>query len=397
MRLEEIQLQFISLPLKTPFATSFGREDTKRAWIITVRGEGIEGYAESVASDLPLYSEETHASVYYAIRDAIIPHLQGHITDPQEISLRLQSIRGNRMAKAAVEMAIWDWFAKSERQPLYRLLGGREVDRIPVGVSIGIQDTLEQLGAVAEGYWKQGYRRLKIKIRPGWDVIPLRMLRARLGDEVPIMADANSAYRLADRDHFKEFEDLHLMMIEQPLAYDDIVDHATLAKTLSTPICLDESIHSVDDARKAWELGALGIINLKVGRVGGYAPSLAIEAFARQHHIPLWCGGMLETGIGRAHNLHLTTLAGFTLPGDTSASDRYFWQDIITEPFALNADGTLTVPTGFGIGVDLDPKRMQEVCTYEETWKIPVGQDDHLNPHMKINRERRFPELDLGR
>ncbi|MCL4493642.1 MAG: o-succinylbenzoate synthase [Firmicutes bacterium] len=391
MRLEQIVLQFISLPLKTPFETSFGQENTKRAWLVTVRGEGIEGYGECVASDQPLYSEETHASAYYALRDHIIPRLAGDIGHPREIFNRLESLRGNRMAKAAIETAIWDWYAKCLSRPLYQILGGQDVGRIPVGVSIGIQADVRQLCQVAEGYWQKGYMRLKIKIRPDWDIEPLTRVRRHLGPGVPIMADANSAYTLAWAEHLQQLDSLQLMMIEQPLAYDDIIDHGKLAQRITTPICLDESIHTADDVAKAWEIGALGIVNLKIGRVGGYTASLAIEEFARSHQIPLWCGGMLETGIGRAHNVHLTTLPGFTLPGDTSASDRYFDRDIITEPFVLNSDGTLNVPEGPGIGVSPDLRRIRDILVYQEVLPIPA------QPLTAAQHERRFPDIDLGR
>ena len=392
MHLEQIIMQFVSLPLKTPFETSFGREETKRAWLITVRGEGLEGYGECVSSDEPLYSEETHASAYYALRDHIIPRIRSDIGHPYDIFNQLKSLRGNRMAKAAVETAVWDWYAKCLSRPLYQVLGGRAVASIPVGVSIGIQPDGRQLCQVAESFWREGYRRLKVKIRPGWDLEPLTLLRRHLGAKVPIMADANSAYTFLDVDHLKAFDPLELMMIEQPLAYDDIIEHGKLAHEITTPICLDESIHTADDVAKAWEIGALGVVNLKIGRVGGYASSLAIEEFSRNHRIPLWCGGMLETGIGRAHNVHLTTLPGFTLPGDTSASSRYFDHDIITEPFVLNADGTLSVPKGPGIGVAPDRKRIRDLLVYEEVFAV--------SPQPLTNserRERRFPEIDLGR
>lgn len=386
MRLEQVVLQFVSLPLKSPFETSFGLERDKRTWLVTVRGEGIEGYAESVASDAPLYSEETSASVYYAIRDHIVPRLTGDIPHPEAVWEKLSGLRGNRMAKAAVEMAIWDWFARAQGVPLFQLLGGQEaVHRIPVGVSIGIQPSTNELVKVAQDYWSQGYRRLKIKIRPGWDLEPLTAVRDALGPEVPMMADANSAYTLDDISTLQALDPLHLMMIEQPLGYDDYVDHAVLARHIATPICLDEAVHSPADARKAFEMGSCQIINLKVGRVGGYQQALGINRFALDHQLPLWCGGMLETGVGRAHNLHLTTLAGFTLPGDTSASDRYFDEDIIATPFVLNPDGTLTVPTGPGIGVDVNAKRLQSVCTYEEVLAVAQGPKGG------------FPEHDLGR
>lgn len=392
MHLDQVVLQFIALPLKSPFETSFGLERDKRAWLVTVRGEGVEGYAESVASDAPLYSEETSASVYYCIRDHIVPRLGGDIGRPEEIWERLAPLRGNRMAKASVEMAIWDWFARARRVPLHRLLGGREeARRIPVGVSIGIQPSAQDLVRVAADYWSQGYRRLKIKIRPGWDVEPLRAVREALGPDVPMMADANSAYTLDDLAALQAFDPLRLMMIEQPLGYDDYIDHAVLARSIETPICLDESVHSPADARKAMDLGACQVINLKVGRVGGYTASLGIHQLALARQIPLWCGGMLETGIGRAHNLHLTTLAGFTLPGDTSASDRYFAEDIIDHPFALNPDGTLTVPAGDGIGVKVDPKRLRAVSAYEEV--LPVDRQDNGS---RSSSKGGFPDHDLG-
>ncbi len=408
MQIDEVHLQFVSLPLKSPFATSFGMERTKNAWLLTVRGEGVEGYGESVASDAPLYSEETHASVYYALRDHLIPRLAGEIVTPRDVSERLAPVRGNRMAKAAVEMAVWDWFARAQGVPLRKLLGGdMAVAEVPVGVSIGIQDTTQALCTVAENYWQQGYRRLKVKIRPGWDWVPLQALRDHLGRDVPIMADANSAYRLADIDLLASFDALDLMMIEQPLGYDDYIDHAVLARRIQTPVCLDESVHSAEDARKALELGACRIINMKVGRVGGYGPALDIHAQALAAHVPLWCGGMLETGIGRAHNVQLTTLQGFTMPGDTSASDRYFDEDIVAEPFVLTPAGTLKVPAGPGIGVVPDPDRVRRACCYQETWRLARGQRGSLGTVQAVGKspmrrsatqqgEGGFPFDDLG-
>jgi O-succinylbenzoate synthase len=254
-------------------------------------------------------------------------------------------------------------------------------------VAIGIQPDVQQLCQAAEGFWEQGYRRLKIKIRPQWDVEPLAAVRRHLGSEVPIMADANSAYTLGEADHLRQLDPLGLMMIEQPLAYDDIIEHGKLAQKIITPICLDESLRTLDNVAQAWKIGALGVVNLKLGRVGGYVPALAIEKFARSRQIPLWCGGMLETGIGRAHNLHLATLSGFTLPGDTSASTRYFDHDIITDPFVLNSDGTLTVPEKPGIGVSPDMKRIRDVLVYEEVFRVPAESLSAAAQH-----ERRFPE-----
>jgi O-succinylbenzoate synthase len=276
------------------------------------------------------------------------------------------------MAKAAIEMALWDWWGRAQRQPLWSLIGGDPGKReAPVGVSIGIQASPQALVRVAQGYLQQGYRRLKVKIKPGQDLVPLSALREAVGPEILIMADANSAYRLdRDLERLRQFDALDLMMIEQPLDEDDYVDHAVLAASLKTPVCLDESIRSGDDARRAIGLGAAGIINIKVGRVGGIASAQAVHDIALQNHVPVWCGGMLETGIGRAFNVHLTTLPNFSLPGDTSASDRYFDEDLIDPPFTLNPNGTLTVPEGDGIGVRPDPKRLSAVSSYQETWNL---------------------------
>lgn len=371
MIIEQIELDFVQIPLKSPFQTAYGREMVKSCWLVTVVAEGIRGYAESVADVTPLYSEETHASVYYAWKNHLCPRVWGRdLKNPQELLALWAPVRGNRMAKAALEMAVWDWFARSRRQPLWQLLAGDPGRmRIPVGVSIGIQPSPEELVTQAQAYLAQGYRRLKVKIGPGNDWEPLSRLRKALGEEVPIMADANSAYTLADVDHLRRLDSLYLMMLEQPLAADDYVDHAVLAQRLNTPICLDESIKSDDDGRKAIGLGAAKILNIKVGRVGGHTVARRLHDVAEASSVPVWCGGMLETGIGRAHNLHLSTLPGFTLPGDTSASDRYFFEDVIDPPFRLNEDGTLDVPSGEGIGVEPDPGRLARFRHYREVWR----------------------------
>lgn len=372
MRIEQIHLAFVQLPLISPFQTSFGVDREKTAWIVTVSSEHISGFAESVADTEPLYSSETHASVYFAWKDHLVPRLTGvEIADPRDVHELLSPVRGNYMAKAALEMALWDWFARMEGRPLWQLLGGEASRmRIPVGVSIGIQPSDAALVERAQDYLAQGYRRLKVKIQPGTDVERLWALRQGVGPDVPIMADANSAYSLADIALLKSFDPINLMMLEQPLAYDDIIDHRTLAQSMRTPICLDEAIHSDDDARRAFEIGACHIINIKVGRVGGHTVARRVHDVAQQFNAPVWCGGMLETGIGRAHNLHLSTLPNFRLPGDTSASDRYFAEDIIDPPFLLNGDGTLSVPQGPGIGVEPDPHRVRRFATHEELWRL---------------------------
>jgi O-succinylbenzoate synthase len=372
LRIEAVELDFVEIPLKAPVQTSFGVETTKSAWIVTVCSQGIKGYAECVADVEPLYSGETHASAYFAWKNDLVPRLSGvAIESPHDVGRLMAPVRGNQMAKAALEMAIWDWFAKSQQQPLWTLLGG-QADRqaIPVGVSIGIQPSDRALISRAEAYLAEGYRRLKVKIQPGTDIERLRALRKAVGPDVLIMADANSAYTLADTQHLAGFDALDLMMLEQPLAYDDIIDHRTLAQSIRTPICLDEAIHSADDARKALAIGACQIINIKVGRVGGHSEARRLHDIALSQGAPVWCGGMLETGIGRAHNLHLSTLSNFRLPGDTSASDRYFDEDLIDPPFHLNPDGTLSVPDGPGIGVQPDPHRLAKYRAHHERWRI---------------------------
>lgn len=373
MQIEAVALDFIELPLKAPFETSFGVETQKTCWIVSLSSGGVTGYAESVADVEPLYSEETHATVYYAIKNHILPRLAGvTLTHPREVPAILSPIRGNRMAKAVIEMAVWDWWGRAHHQPLWALIGGDPNKKeIPVGVSIGIQSSPAALIRVAEGYLREGYRRLKVKIKPGQDLVPLSALREAVGPRTSIMADANSAYRLdRDLERLAQFDALDLMMIEQPLDEDDYVDHAVLAAALKTPVCLDESIRSGDDARRAIGLGAAGVINIKVARVGGITSAQAVHDIAMHNHVPVWCGGMLETGIGRAFNVHLTTLPNFSLPGDTSASDRYFEQDLIDTPFVLNPNGTLTVPEGDGIGVRPDPKRLSAVTAYHEAWNV---------------------------
>lgn len=372
MKIERVDLDFVEIPLKTPFQTSYGGQAKKTTFIITVYSEGLLGYSESVAEVHPLYTEETHASLYFCLKNDLWPRLiEKPLSSPHEVYERFKPVRGNRMAKAAIEMAIWDWWARRLHQPLYQLLGGDVARRkIPVGVSIGILPTIQDLLRASESYLSEGYRRLKIKIKPGWDLEPLTALRKAVGENVLIMADANSAYGLDDAPHLQLLDPLHLLMIEQPLAPNDFLDHRELAKKISTPICLDEAIVSENDARWAAELGACSFINLKTGRVGGYTEALKIHDVTFERGVPIWCGGMLETGIGRAHNLHLSTLPNFQWPGDTSASDRYFAKDLIDPPFRLNGDGTLTVPEGPGIGVQPDAARLRQYTTYHETWRL---------------------------
>ncbi|BDG59530.1 o-succinylbenzoate synthase [Caldinitratiruptor microaerophilus] len=359
MRVEQVRLRQVRMPLKSYFETSFGRQYDREFLIVEVRGEGLRGYGEVSTMAAPLYNEETTASAWVILEQNFIPQVLGRdFPHPHDLAAALQHFRRNHMAKAGLENAFWDLYARAQGQPLWAVLGGDPARKaVPVGISLGIQEHPETLLDQIAQALQRGYRRIKVKIRPGWDEPIIAAIRERFGD-IPLMADANSAFTLADLDLLRRLDRHGLMMIEQPLAHDDIVDHARVQAELSTPICLDESIHSPEDARRALDLGSCRIINVKVGRVGGLSAVQALDRLARQRGVPLWCGGMLESGIGRAINLHLTTLPGFTLPGDTSPSDRYWERDIVSPPFTLNADGTITVPTGTGIGVDIDEEAL---------------------------------------
>lgn len=350
--------------LKHPFTTSFGTMQERHFFITEVLDDrGNRGFGESVAFLSPWYSEETVETNLHVMKDFLIPILQANeVCHPDEVSTLFEPIKRNQMAKSALEGAIWDLYAKRNQMTLAAALGGNKKE-IDVGVSIGIQPTVKLLLETIEENVAAGYKRIKIKIKPGWDVDVLREVLKQF-PETPIMADANSAYTLADIDHLRQLDDLNLMMIEQPLASDDIVDHATLQANLTTPICLDESIHSFEDTRKAVQLGSCKIINIKIGRVGGLTESKRIHDYCLEHGIDVWCGGMLEAGVGRAHNIALTTLNGFTLPGDTAGSSRYWEKDIIT-PEVIAQDGVITVPDKPGIGYDIDEKALHE-CTIDE-------------------------------
>ena len=358
MKIERLELRLVKLPLVHFFETSFGRIDDKHFILVRVDGGGATGYGECVAEQDPYYSSETNDTAWHIIADFIAPRVIGaDFAHPRELFPALKAIRGHNMAKAAVEMAAWDLFAKQRGETLARVLGGTR-DRIASGVSIGIQPSLGELAAKVERELAAGYRRIKIKIKPGWDLAPVEMLRARFG-AIPLMVDANAAYTLADADHLSALDHFDLMMIEQPLDYDDIADHAALQRRLTTPICLDESIKTVGIAREAIAAGACRIINIKPGRVGGFAESIRLHDLCASHGIPVWHGGMLESGIGRAANVHLSTLPNFSLPGDIAASKRYFVPDLIDPPIEVAADGTIGVPAGPGIGVEIRQDRLE--------------------------------------
>jgi O-succinylbenzoate synthase len=361
VRIERIELRLLRLPLVRFFETSFGRIHERPFVLVSVEEDGSAGLGECVADANPFYSAETTRTAWHILADFIAPLLLGRDFDhPRRIFDALRAVRGHNMAKAAVEMAAWDLFAKQRGQPLAAVLGGRPsvmASGIASGVSVGIQDSLPQLAERVEAELAAGYRRIKIKIKPGWDINAVETIRARFG-AIALMVDANAAYRLEDADHLAELDRFDLMMIEQPLEYDDIRDHARLQRRLRTPICLDESLDTVRAAAEAIELGACRIINIKPGRVGGHGESIRLHDLAERSAVPVWHGGMLESGVGRAHNIHLSTLPNFTLPGDIAASRRYFAPDLIDPEIDLRPDGTIAVPAGPGIGVTVVPDRI---------------------------------------
>ena len=362
MRIERIELRLLRLPLVRFFETSFGRIFDRPFVLVTLDDDGGIGVGECVADANPFYSSETTRTAWHIIGDFIAPMVLGReFAHPREIFPALRGIRGHQMAKAAVEMAAWDLYARQQGRPLCELLGGSPATiaaGIASGVSIGIQDSLDQLAERVEAELAAGYRRIKIKIKPGWDLEAVAMLRQRFGS-IPLMVDANAAYTLADAAHLAKLDRFDLMMIEQPLDYDDVRDHAELQRRITTPICLDESLHTVRLAQEAIDMRACRIINIKPGRVGGHGESIRLHDLAARHAIPVWHGGMLESGIGRAHNIHLSTLPNFTLPGDVAASRRYYAPDLIDPEIDVRPDGTIAVPAGPGIGVHVVEDRVR--------------------------------------
>lgn len=368
MKIEKVTLRLMEMEMKAPFTTSFGTFKN-RAFILVeaTADDGTTGWGETVAFYAPLYSEETVKTNWHMLEDYLIPLiLNKDINHPDEVSEIFSPIRKNNMAKAALEGAIWDVYARQNNQSLAEALGGTR-ETIDVGISIGIQDSIESLVEIVRGFVDEGYKRIKVKIKPDWDVDVMRTLRQEFPNTA-IMADANSAYSLEDAHLLQELDAYDLMMIEQPLASDDIIDHATLQKQLNTPICLDESIHSLEDARKAVELGSTKIINIKIGRVGGLTEAVKIHDYCQAHNIPVWCGGMLESGVGRAHNVALTTLSNFTLPGDTASSSRYWDKDII-EPEVVSEDGVIVVPTNPGIGYEVNLEAIDQFTVNKKEFK----------------------------
>ncbi|MFT5193348.1 MAG: O-succinylbenzoate synthase [Cellvibrionaceae bacterium] len=353
MKLEKVELYQIEIPLVHPFRTSFGSQNVRQVVLVRVTIDGMVAWGECAASLGPWYSSDTNKEAWHVLTDFLIPMTVGQeIEHPSDMHRLMKPVRGHVMAKAALENAVWAWFGQATGKPISEMLGGVR-ERVEVGVSIGIQPTIEQLEARVASFVEAGYTRIKMKIEPGWLIEPIERIRTNHPD-IRLMGDANSAFTLNDIDLLKQVDAYGLLMLEQPLGYDDIADHARLQAAISTPVCLDESIHSPANAQAMIDLKAGQIINMKVGRVGGFTNAIKIHDMAQAAGIQMWCGGMLETGIGRAANLHLCTMPNFTLPGDVSATDRYYARDV-SDRFSLNTeDSTITVPTGPGLGVEID-------------------------------------------
>ena len=367
MKLEKVVLRRIRMPLVHFFETSFGRTTEREMVLVEAVGEGMSGWGEVTAGEKPFYNEEWTDSAWAIVRDYAAPRVLGReLKSAEEVAPLTEHIRGHNMARGGLEAAVWDLEARLEGVPLWKKIGGGARREIPCGVSIGIQDSVPQLLEKIEHELAAGYQRIKMKIKPGWDVDVVRQVRERFPN-IKLMADANSAYTLADIDHLKRLDEFYLMMIEQPLAHDDIIDHAVLQSRLDTPVCLDECIRSAHHAGQAIRLKACGIINIKLGRVGGFREAKRVHDVAQAAGVPVWCGGMLEAGIGRAHNIALATLPDFVLPGDVSASKRYWTRDIIRPPVETTPHGTIAVREEPGFGYDLDCDFIRQITTREET------------------------------
>jgi O-succinylbenzoate synthase len=366
MKLEAITIRELQLPLVNFFETSFGRVYSRRILLLTVHSDGAEGWGECVAGEDPYYSSEWIETAWPTIKHYLAPPLfQNGLSTAADAIPLMGKVRAHRMAKAAIENALWDLEARQKQQPLWKLLGGTRRE-IPCGVSIGIQDSVEQLLQKIETELAAGYRRIKVKVKPGWDINVLEPIRARWPD-ILLSCDANSAYTLDQLEHLRKFDQFNLLMIEQPLWNDDIYYHSRLQGQLKTRICLDESIRTARDAAAALDMDACRIINIKVGRVGGFTEAKKIHDVAQGHNIPVWCGGMLETGIGRAHNIALSTLPNFSLPGDVSASKRYWKEDIIEPEVEVSSQGTIAVRDEPGTGYRVRQDLIEKLTVRKET------------------------------
>jgi len=367
MRIENIELRELRMRLKAPFETSSEVTWDRRILLVDVGVDGLHGWAEITAAEDPFYNSETTETAWHMMEDFIVPSVLGKEIDrAAEIADHLQPIRGHEMAKAGIENAVWDIEAQQKNLPLAKLLGGTR-DEIPCGVSIGIQDSIPTLLSKIENELRAGYQRIKLKIKPGKDVPVVAAVRERY-PKIRLMVDANSAYRLEDLETLKSLDQHGLMMIEQPLAWDDIYQHSRLQAQLQTPICLDECIHNASHADAAIKLGACRIINIKLGRVGGHSQAKRVHDTCLHDSIPVWCGGMLESGVGRAHNIAMSTLPGFVLPGDVSASQRYWHEDIIDPEVEVTPDGTIRLGEAPGLGYAVRKKKVDELTVRHQRW-----------------------------
>ncbi len=368
MFIDEIELFLVRMQLKDPFETSFGVEQDRQCVILRVRSEGLMGWGECVAGDNPGYNYETTGTAWHVLEEFFIPEILGkEIEDIAQYRNMIDRFRGHQLARAGLEMALWDLIGKRDGNSLQKLFGGQNL-RVPVGVSVGLQTDEQALLRVVGSFVDEGYQRIKLKIKPNKDIKVVSAVRNAF-PEIPIQVDANSAYTLDHVSVFKEMDEFNLILIEQPLAEDDIIDHSRLQKEITTPICLDESILRLRHAQQAIEINACGIINIKPGRVGGLSEAIAIHDYGRSVEIPVWCGGMLETNIGRAANLAVASLPGFVLPGDISASDRYYEEDIAEPNFELNEDSTIDVPQGQGLGISIREKSLKKFTLKREVFK----------------------------
>src|ERR1044071_8014341 len=359
MKIDSITLHHISMPLVAPFETSFGRETDRECVLITLQAEGLIGYGECVATRDPGYNYETAGTAWHILKEVVAPLiLEQDLSEADDFQTRVEGIRGHHLAKAGVEMALWDLLGKRDGKSLKEMIGGKQ-EKVDVGVSIGIQESAWALVRTVESYLEQGYRRVKIKIKPGREVDETSAVRKAYPD-LRLQVDANSAYTVETANALKPLDELNLLLIEQPLFEDDIWDHRKLQTEFKTPICLDESVITPRHARYALEMEACKIINIKPARVAGLSQAVAIHDFCVERNVPVWCGGMLETGVGRASNLALASLAGFILPGDISASDRYYQRDITNERFVLNDDSTIDVPSEHGLGITIDEEAVDQ-------------------------------------
>jgi o-succinylbenzoate synthase len=367
IRLERATLRRLRMPLVHFFETSFSRTYEREILLVEVISDGVSGWGEVTAGEHPFYNEEWTDASWLLLKNYILPRVLGEtIETAEDVYPLTKHIRGHNMSRGGLEAAVWDLEARQKNLPLYQHIGGGARKEIPCGVSIGVQDSVDQLLEKIDTELQAGYQRIKMKIKPGWDVEVVAEVRRRF-PQIKLMADANSAYTLADTDRLRRLDDFYLMMIEQPLSHDDIIDHAKLQQQLTTPICLDECIRTVRHAEQAIELRACGILNIKLGRVAGFAQAKRVHDVAQAAGIPVWCGGMLEAGVGRAHNIALSTLPNFVLPGDVSASKRYWKRDIIFPPVEVSDVGTITVRDEPGFGYELDHDQIRELTVCEET------------------------------